>query len=73
MIAAKPVDGNGARHVVLADGVWRDAALDFDRAFHFFDDERIAEARQAWKSLAARDTITRRYWKQGESGWEQAG
>src|SRR3546814_6340514 len=23
---------NGARHIALADGVWRDEALDFDRA-----------------------------------------
>jgi DNA polymerase-3 subunit chi len=64
---------NGARNIALADGVWRDEALGFDRAFHFFDGERIAEARLAWKALADRDGIERRYWKQSESGrWEQA-
>ncbi len=27
----------------------------FDRAFHFFDGDRIGEARLAWKALADRD------------------
>lgn len=64
---------NGARFVALADGVWRDAALQYDRAFHFFGGDAIAAARAAWKSLADRDGVERRYWKQDESGrWEQA-
>lgn len=63
---------NGARNVALADGVWRDEALDFDRAFHFFDEERIVEARAAWRALADRAGVERRYWKQNEAGrWEQ--
>ena len=73
LLAEEPVATNGARNVALADGIWRDAALGFDRAFHFFDGERIAEARLAWKALADRDCIERRYWKQSETGrWEQA-
>lgn len=64
---------NGARHIAIADGMWREDALSFDRAFHFFDEERIIEARAAWKALADRDGVERRYWKQGEAGrWEQA-
>lgn len=64
--------GNGARNVVLADGVWRDEALGFDRAFHFFDEDRIAEARLAWKALAGREDVERNYWKQNEQGrWEK--
>ncbi|MDG2532723.1 DNA polymerase III subunit chi [Sphingomonas sp. HITSZ_GF] len=63
---------NGARNVVLADGVWRDEALGFDRAFHFFDEEKIAEARLAWKGLAGREDVERNYWKQNEQGrWEK--
>lgn len=73
LIAEALEAGNGARNVALADGVWRDAALAFDRAFHFFDEDRIAEARAAWKSLADREGVERRYWKQNEAGrWEQA-
>ena len=71
--ATAPV-ANGARFVILADGRWRDEALGFERAFHFFDDEAVAEARAAWRALAARDGVERRYWRQDEDGrWEQAG
>ena len=63
---------NRARNVALVDGVWRDAALDFDRAFHFFDEGSLREARLAWKALADRDGVERRYWKQSDAGkWEQ--
>ena len=73
LIASAPATANGARNIALADGVWRDEALSFDRAFHFFDAERIVEARAAWKMLADREAIERRYWKQNEAGrWEQA-
>lgn len=73
LIAGDVDAANGARHIALVDGVWRDDALDFDRAFHFFDDEAIREARLAWKALGERDTVQRRYWKQNDAGrWEQA-
>ena len=74
ILIAPDIDAaNGARFVALVDGRWRDDALDFDRAFHFFDDDAIREARLAWKSLADRDSVQRRYWKQGDHGrWEQA-
>lgn len=63
---------NRARNVLIADGVWRDDALDFDRVFHLFDEETVKLARLAWKALAARDGVERRYWKQNEAGrWEQ--
>ncbi|MCP8889580.1 DNA polymerase III subunit chi [Sphingomonas faeni] len=64
---------NAARNVAVVDGRWRDLILTFDRAFHIFDDEAIREARLAWKALADRDGVERRYWKQNDSGrWEQA-
>ena len=64
---------NSARNVAVVDGRWRDLILTFDRAFHIFDDEAIREARLAWKALADRDDVERRYWKQNDSGrWEQA-
>lgn len=73
LITESPEAANGARHIALVDGRWRDEALGFDRAFHFFDEEQIAEARLAWKSLADREGIERRYWKQNDAGrWEQA-
>lgn len=73
LIAGDVTPGNGARFVALVDGRWRDAALGFDRAFHFFGDDDIEAARAAWRSLAGRDDVQRRYWKQTEAGrWEQA-
>lgn len=73
LIASNVNAANGARHIALVDGEWREDALDFERAFHFFDDNAIVAARTAWKGLAERDQIERRYWKQNDAGrWEQA-
>jgi DNA polymerase-3 subunit chi len=72
LIAAEPVANNGARNLAIVDGEWRDDALGFDRAFHFFDDDKITEARLAWRNLAEKPGVERRYWKQTERGWEQA-
>ncbi|MDF0488755.1 DNA polymerase III subunit chi [Sphingomonas sp. H39-1-10] len=73
LIAATPDPVNAARNIALVDGVWRDAALGFDRAFHFFDEDRIVEARAAWRALGDHAEVERRYWKQSDSGrWEQA-
>ena len=74
LLAAEVAPVNGARNVALADGVWREEALAFDRAFHFFDEDRILDARRAWKGLADREGVERRYWKQSEAGrWQQQG
>ena len=73
LIVGDVTTANAARNVALIDGVWRDAALGFDRAFHFFDGESVAAARLAWKALADRDGVERRYWKQDDGGrWTQA-
>jgi len=73
LISEAPVPANAARNIALIDGRWRDEALDFDRAFHFFDGERILEAREAWKSLGTRDGVERNYWKQDDNGrWSKA-
>jgi DNA polymerase-3 subunit chi len=73
LIGADTVATNGARNIALVDGLWRDEALSFDRVFHFFDEEKIVAARAAWKGLADREGVERRYWKQNDSGrWEKA-
>lgn len=64
---------NGASHVAIADGKWREEALAFNRAFYFFDASRVEEARAAWRSVKAKEGVEPRYWKQNEAGrWEQA-
>ncbi len=73
LIAADVNAANAARHIALVDGEWRDDALDFDRAFHFFEDAHIQPARKAWRDLNGREGVERRYWKQNDAGrWEQA-
>lgn len=73
LIAGTPEAANAARNIALADGLWRDEALGFERAFHFFDEDAIGEARTAWKALAEHEGVERRYWKQDENGrWEKA-
>lgn len=73
LIAPDVNAANQARHIALVDGQWRDEALTFDRAFHFFDSDHIRAARDAWKGLAGRERVERRYWKQNDAGrWEQA-
>ncbi|MET0249372.1 MAG: DNA polymerase III subunit chi [Sphingobium sp.] len=62
---------NGARHVALADGQWRDEALGFDRAFYFFDAQTIDGARASWRTLAKREGVTPRFWRQEGRKWVQ--
>lgn len=72
LIAPDCEAANGARHVALIDGVWRDEAIGFDRAFHFFDDRSIDAARSAWRIVKGREGVEPRYWKQDEDGrWVQ--
>jgi DNA polymerase-3 subunit chi len=53
------------------DGLWRDEALGFERAFHFFDDRSIEAARDAWRSLKGREGVEPRYWRQEDGRWRQ--
>lgn len=59
---------NGARNIALADGRWRDESFGFERAFLLFGEDRIAEAREAWRVLGDREDVERRFWKQDEAG-----
>ena len=62
---------NRARNLLIADGEWREAALTYDRAFHLFDAATLEGARLAWKLLAGRDGVERRYWAQTDGRWKQ--
>jgi DNA polymerase-3 subunit chi len=62
---------NGARNLLIADGEWREAALTFDRAFYLFDNDTLEAARLAWKLLAGRDEVERRYWALEAGKWTQ--
>jgi DNA polymerase-3 subunit chi len=64
---------NLARNILIADGEWRDAALHFDRAFYLFDAGKLEGARLAWKLLAGRDEVERRYWANDDGKWVEKG
>jgi DNA polymerase III subunit chi len=59
---------NGAAMAMIADGVWRDAALGFLRTFFLFDNSRIDDARSVWRTLGNRDGVERHFWKQDDRG-----
>jgi DNA polymerase III subunit chi len=62
---------NGAKNIALADGVWREAALGFDRAFYLFPPERTEDARAAWRALGDTEGVERKYWRQDGGKWVQ--
>jgi DNA polymerase-3 subunit chi len=64
---------NLARNLLIADGQWREAALTYDRAFYLFDSATLDGARLAWKLLAGRDGVERRYWANEDGRWVQKG
>lgn len=67
-----PPPPNGATHVALADGEWRDEALGFARAFLLFDNSRIDDARATWRALSKAGDAEMHFWKQDERGrWSE--
>jgi len=60
---------NDARMIAFADGVWRDEAFGFERAFLFFDNRTIDAARGTWRMLGEREDVERRFWKQEGGRW----
>lgn len=60
---------NGARFIALADGQWRDEALEFDRVFLFFSPVTIDDARACWRKLVGREEVERHFWKQDGGRW----
>ncbi len=62
---------NQARNMLIADGIWRDLALNYDRSFYLFDAATLDAARLAWKLLAGREGVERRYWAQKDGRWAQ--
>ena len=62
---------NGAEAIALADGRWRDEALNFARTFYFFDAAHLDEARATWRTLKGREGVECRYWKQVDGRWVQ--
>lgn len=69
LLSTNPDAPNRARNILIADGQWRDAVLAYDRAFYLLDDNTLEGARLAWKLLAGRQGVERRYWAQEGGKW----
>ena len=69
LLSTNPDAPNQARNMLIADGTWREAALTYDRSFYLFDNATLEGARLAWKLLAGREGIERRYWAQEGGKW----
>jgi len=73
LLSTSPDAPNQARNMLIADGQWREAALTYDRSFYLFDDATLEAARLAWKLLAGREGVERRYWAREGSKWVKKG
>jgi DNA polymerase-3 subunit chi len=69
LLSTSPDAPNEARNMLIADGIWREAALTYERSLFLFDASRLEEARLAWKLLAGRDGVERRYWANENGKW----
>jgi len=69
LLSTSPDAPNLARNMLIADGEWREAALSYDRSFYLFDSATLEGARLAWKLLAGREGVERRYWAQESGKW----
>ena len=69
LLSTSPDAPNLARNMLIADGEWREAALSYDRSFYLFDSTTLEGARLAWKLLAGREGVERRYWAEESGKW----
>jgi DNA polymerase-3 subunit chi len=69
LLSTNPDAPNQARNMLIADGIWREAALSYDRSFYLFGDSTLEAARLAWKLLSGREGVERRYWAQEDGKW----
>jgi DNA polymerase-3 subunit chi len=73
LLSTHPDAPNQARNMLIADGTWREAALSYDRSFYLFDNKTLEGARLAWKLLAGREGVDRRYWAHENGKWVKKG
>ena len=71
LLSRSPDAPNLARNALIADGVWRDSVLTYERSFLLFDTPTLDGARLAWKLLAGTEGVERRYWAQEGGRWVQ--
>lgn len=68
LLSAEPLAANGASHLILADGVYREAQ-GFARVILLFPPGLAPDARAAWSAQDGRDDIIRSYFAQEDGRW----
>ena len=72
LLGPEPVAANGASHVILADGTFRETE-GFARVFLLFPPDLAPQARQAWRAVDGRQGLERAYFAQEEGRWVKKG
>lgn len=72
LLSAELAALNGATHVILADGTYRENDA-FARVFLLFPPEGAPAARQAWRAQDGRADIERAYFAQENGRWVKKG
>ncbi len=72
LLSAEISPANGASHLILADGTFREAT-GFARVFLLFPPERAPEARTAWRVQDGREGVERAYFAQEDGRWVKKG
>lgn len=72
LLAAEPVAANGAGHLILADGTFREAE-GFARVFLLFPPDGAPAAREAWRAQDGREGVERAYFAQEDGRWVKKG
>lgn len=68
LLSADCTAANGASHLILADGVFRDSP-GFARVFLLFGPDVAPAARAAWRAHDDREDVTRAYFAQENGRW----
>ncbi|MCL9999984.1 MAG: DNA polymerase III subunit chi [Erythrobacter sp.] len=72
LLAPEPDPANGASHVILADGTFRECT-GFARVFLLFPPDLAPAARQAWRAVDGREGLERAYFAQEAGRWVKKG
>lgn len=72
LLSPEPVVANGASHVILADGTFRDCS-GFARVFLLFPPDAAPAARTAWRAQDGREDVERAYFAQEDGRWVKKG
>lgn len=72
LLSPEPLAANGASHLILADGTFRETE-GFARVFLLFPPDLAPQARTAWRAVDGREGLERAYFAQEDGRWVKKG